>query len=102
MATVKILLHSDGTYSVKEREPINVPFNGKLKIVVPKGPPQGCLICFDKEFELKKEWLLTEDVTLHLTCEAKDTTWYYDIFAPSGRCPTERKRMGAHSIQIGS
>lgn|SRR5487761_1228734 len=100
MATLTIT-ESDGVYSVSP-DPITVPEGGSLTIVVPVGPPAGCLICLDKDLGGSRSHALTQDKTFDLKDKPANTVWGYDVFAPTASCPEVRKRNAAHSIQVGS
>ena len=93
MATLTI----SATYTVSP-DPVEVPLDGKLDIVVPTG---GCVICLETDLGGQGKYDLTGDKTIDLK-GCPDSTVGYDVFAPGKKdCPTRVKR-NAHSIQIGS
>jgi hypothetical protein len=92
MATLTI----SSTYTVTP-DPVVVPLEGKLDIVVPTG---GCVICLQSDLGGKGKWDLTGDKTIDLKGHPNSTVGY-DVLAPGSECPTRVKR-NAHSIQIGS
>jgi hypothetical protein len=92
MATLTI----SSTYSVCP-DPVVVPLDGKLDIVVPTG---GCVICLESDLGGKGKYDLTENKTIDLKGHPNSTIGY-DVSAPGSECPARVKR-NAHSIQIGS
>jgi hypothetical protein len=98
MATLTISPH-DGVYSVSS-DPEEVPEVGKLSIVVPTGPPVGCLICLDNDLEGARPYVLTSNRDFDLKGKARGTIWGYDVLAPTATCRTVNKRNAAHPIQV--
>lgn len=92
MATLTI----SSTYGVSP-DPVVVPLEGKLDIVVPTG---GCVICLESDLGGQGKYDLTGNKTIDLKGHP-DSTVGYDVFAPGSGCPARVKR-NAHSIQIGS
>ena len=92
MATLTI----SATYGVSE-DPVNVPLDGKLDIIVPTG---GCMICLHTAINGKTEYDLTANKTFDFK-NFGNATIDYDVQAPGSTCPPRAKR-NAHSIQIGS
>jgi hypothetical protein len=92
MATLTI----SSTYGVSP-DPVVVPLDGKLEIVVPAG---GCLICLQSDLGGQGKYELTQDKTIDLKGHPNSTVGY-DVLAPGSQCPT-RVTRNAHSIQIGS
>lgn len=91
MATLTI----SSTYGV-DPDPVIVPINGKLNIVVPTG---GCVICLQSDLGGQGKYDLTADKTIDLKDHPNETIGY-DVYAPGTACPARVKR-NAHSIQIG-
>ncbi len=98
MATLTISCDGNGLYSVAEKEPITVPFDGALAITV---PADGCTLCFDEDFKGKKRWEIPESTTIQMKGEPHCRAWTYDIVALTSLCRKERVLLGAHSVQIG-
>jgi hypothetical protein len=93
MATLTI----SSTYTVSP-DPVVVPQDGKLDIVVPTG---GCVICLQSDLGGKGKYDLTEDKTIDLKGHPNSTIGY-DVFAPGKKDCPDRAKRNAHSIQIGS
>lgn len=100
MATLTISLNN-GVYSVSE-DPMNIPVGEDLTIVVPQGPPVGCLICLDNNLGNSKSYVLTANRTFDTKNLPENSTWGYDVLAPTASCPQVNKRNASHSIQITS
>lgn len=100
MADLTITL-SGGVYSVSP-DPCYVPVGGNLNVIVPQGPPVGCLICLDKDLESKKSHVLTANRTFPMNYPNLDK-WTYTVWAPTATCPTASiSATTPHTIQIGS
>ena len=93
MATLTI----SSTYSVTP-DPVVIPLNGQLDIVVPTG---GCVICLQTDLGGQGKYDLTGNKTIDLKGHPNSTVGY-DVLAPGTKdCPARVKR-NAHSIHIGS
>ena len=92
MATLTI----SSTY-VPTPDPITIPLDGQLDIVVPTG---GCTICLQTDLGGQSKYDLTANKTIDLK-NHPNATVLYDIQALNVPCPARAKR-DAHTIKIGS
>jgi len=101
MATLTIT-GSNNNYSVSS-DPMNVPNGGELTIIVPVGPPVGCLVCLNKDLGTTKSHLLGANKTFDMKTYPVGTTWTYTIWDPdTANCPAQIKDNPPHTIVITS
>lgn len=96
MATLTI----NKDYSVSDGALVIPLSDGSLKIEV---PTDGCLICVAAGDRRKRfaAWLKSQTI-IDLTGFRSKTKWTYDVYSyETGACPTEKPKLGAHSIQVG-
>lgn len=101
MATLTIT-GSNNNYAVSS-DPMDVPNGGELDIVVPVGPPVGCLICLNKDLGTTKSHLLSGNKKFDMKTYPVGTSWSYTIWDPStASCPSDIAANPPHVIQITS
>jgi|GEM_PF-4709370 len=90
---------SNNNYSVSS-DPCIVT-GGSLEIVVPVGPPAGCLICLSKNLEEKRSHNLTANRTFPMTNYPNADEWTYEVYDVGTTCPSGASATASHTIKIG-
>ena len=98
--TILTITGSDNNYTVSPNP--CVVTDGSLEVIVPVGPPIGCLICLSKDLEDKRSHNLKENKTFNMSKYPKADEWTYEVYDVGSTCPSEAAANAGHVIQIGS